>query len=202
MLDRASHTCNLCTEDACFCIFRRKDLWRYRIGLAPFCHGLITWPVYGGGLVPWRMQAQLGRTLRDEEQARDIHRGYAIEHHGDPSGVPVLDDTGFLKKVAVESLQKGGRGCQASAPARRWPFRRRHLRAGAKRAHRQGSDRQVLPIRQPPTNSGSTSTISSAPTTSAGASRHAKAPCSMSSPQNLDNRTKSSLSIRSSQGWD
>ena len=39
--------------------------------------------------MPRRMQALLGRTLLDEEQARDIRRGYAIEHHGDPSGVPV-----------------------------------------------------------------------------------------------------------------
>ena len=41
------------------------------------------------------MQALLGRTLLDE-QASDIRRGYAIEHHGDSSGVPVLDETGFL----------------------------------------------------------------------------------------------------------
>ena len=45
-----------------------------------------------------RMQALPGRTLWDQEKARDIRRDYVIEHRGDPSGVLVLDETGFLKK--------------------------------------------------------------------------------------------------------
>jgi SRSO17 transposase len=32
------------------------------------------------------------------EKARDICRDYVIERLGDPSGVLVLDETGFLKK--------------------------------------------------------------------------------------------------------
>ena len=45
-----------------------------------------------------RMRALPGRTLWDQEKARDIRRDYVIEHRGDPSGVLVLDETGFLKK--------------------------------------------------------------------------------------------------------
>jgi SRSO17 transposase len=51
---------------------------------------------YAGDPAPWRMQALLGRTGWDQEKARDICRDYVID--GDPSGVLVLDETGFLKK--------------------------------------------------------------------------------------------------------
>jgi SRSO17 transposase len=53
---------------------------------------------YAGDPAPWRMQALLGRTIWDQEKARDICRDYVMEHLGDPSGVLVLDETGFLKK--------------------------------------------------------------------------------------------------------
>jgi SRSO17 transposase len=53
---------------------------------------------YAGDPAPWRMQALLGRTIWDQEKARDICRDYVVEHLGDPSGVLVLDATGFLKK--------------------------------------------------------------------------------------------------------
>lgn len=53
---------------------------------------------YAGDPSPWRMQALLGRTHWDQEKARDICRDYVIERLGDPSGVLVLDETGFLKK--------------------------------------------------------------------------------------------------------
>ena len=51
-----------------------------------------------GDPAPWRMQALLGRTLWDQEKARDICRDYVIERLGDRAGVLVLDETGFLKK--------------------------------------------------------------------------------------------------------
>jgi len=47
---------------------------------------------------PWRMQALLGRSQWDCERMRDIVFDYASEALGDPSGVLVVDDTGFLKK--------------------------------------------------------------------------------------------------------
>ena len=53
---------------------------------------------YAGDGAPWRMQALLGRTMWDEEQARDICRDYVIERLGDPLGALVVDETGFLKK--------------------------------------------------------------------------------------------------------
>lgn len=53
---------------------------------------------YAGDPAPWRMPAPLGRTIWDQEKARDICRDYVIEHLGDPSGVLVLDETGLLKK--------------------------------------------------------------------------------------------------------
>ena len=59
---------------------------------------------YAGDPAPWRMQALLGRTIWDQEKARDICRDYVIEHLGDPSGVLVLDETGFLKKASSRRL--------------------------------------------------------------------------------------------------
>src|SRR6202023_2056836 len=53
---------------------------------------------YAGDAAPWRMQALLGRTLWDQEKARDICRDFVIERLGDPSGVLILDETGFVKK--------------------------------------------------------------------------------------------------------
>jgi SRSO17 transposase len=53
---------------------------------------------YAGDEAPWRMQAVLGRGFWDAERARDICRDYVVERLGDPSGVLVLDETGFLKK--------------------------------------------------------------------------------------------------------
>jgi SRSO17 transposase len=78
---------------------------RRQIGL--FLEGLIGgaerkngWQLaeYAGDPAPWRMQALLGRTLWDQEKARDLCRDYVIERLGDPSGVLVLDETGFVKK--------------------------------------------------------------------------------------------------------
>jgi SRSO17 transposase len=53
---------------------------------------------HAGDEAPWRMQAVLGRGFWDAEHARDICRDYVVERLGDPSGVLVLDETGFLKK--------------------------------------------------------------------------------------------------------
>jgi SRSO17 transposase len=53
---------------------------------------------HAGDEAPWRMQAVLGRGFWDAERARDICRDYVVERLGDPSGVLVLDETGFVKK--------------------------------------------------------------------------------------------------------
>ena len=91
-------------KDRIGCLFRRTEP-RQQIGL--LLEGLIGgaerkngWQLaeYAGDQAPWRMQALLGRTQWDQEKARDICRDYVIERLGDPSGVLVLDETGFLKK--------------------------------------------------------------------------------------------------------
>src|ERR1700687_4316299 len=53
---------------------------------------------YAGDAAPWRMQGLLGRTLWDQEKARDICRDFVIERLGDPSGVLILDATGCVQK--------------------------------------------------------------------------------------------------------
>src|SRR6516165_9602033 len=73
-------------------LFRRPEP-RRQIGL--YLDGLIGevdkkngWQLaeYAGDPAPWRMQALLGRTIWDQERARDICREYVIERLGDASG--------------------------------------------------------------------------------------------------------------------
>ena len=47
---------------------------------------------------PWRIQALLGRSHWDCELMRSIVFDYVVEALADPSGVLVVDETGFLKK--------------------------------------------------------------------------------------------------------
>jgi SRSO17 transposase len=80
---------------------------------------------YAGDAAPWRMQALLGRTLWDQEKARDICPDFVIERLGDPSGVLILDEIGFVKK-----------GSHSVGVARwAWSVWRRRHQADAKRAH-------------------------------------------------------------------
>jgi len=91
-------------KDRLGALFRRAEP-RRQVGL--LLEGLIGgadrkngWQLaeYVGDPAPWRMQALLGRTQWDQEKARDICRDYVAERLGDPFGVLVLDETGFLKK--------------------------------------------------------------------------------------------------------
>lgn len=47
---------------------------------------------------PYRMQSLLGRSSWDADALRDVVRDEVISALGDPSGVLVVDETGFLKK--------------------------------------------------------------------------------------------------------
>jgi len=47
---------------------------------------------------PWRMQALLGRSHWDADALRDEVRRYALDALADPSGVLIIDETGFVKK--------------------------------------------------------------------------------------------------------
>jgi hypothetical protein len=67
----------------------------------------------------------LGRTIWDQERARDICREYVIERLGEASGVLVVYETGFLKKgthsVGVARQYSGTAG---------WLARQRGMRRG------------------------------------------------------------------------
>src|SRR4029450_3290562 len=51
-----------------------------------------------GDARPWRTQRVLSHVLWDQDAARDLCRGYVIEHLGTADGVLIVDETGFLKK--------------------------------------------------------------------------------------------------------
>ena len=53
-----------------------------------------------GHQTPYRLQHLLGRAVWDEDAVRDELQRYVIESLGDPDGVLVVDETGFLKKGA------------------------------------------------------------------------------------------------------
>ena len=44
------------------------------------------------------MQRLLDAAAWDADGVRDDLRGYVVEHLGDPDGVLIVDETGFLKK--------------------------------------------------------------------------------------------------------
>jgi SRSO17 transposase len=53
-----------------------------------------------GDRSPYGVQHLLGRASWDAEQVRDDLRVYVVDHLGDPDGVLIVDETGFLKKGA------------------------------------------------------------------------------------------------------
>lgn len=67
-----------------------------------------------GDAVPDRMQRLNYRAAWDADQARDILRDYTREQLGDPEGVGILDETGFVKKgtcsVGVKRQYSGTAG--------------------------------------------------------------------------------------------
>ena len=67
-----------------------------------------------GDACPDRMQRLLYRAHWDAETARDRLRGYVVAHLGDPEGIGIVDETGFLKKgtcsVGVKRQYSGTAG--------------------------------------------------------------------------------------------
>ena len=51
-----------------------------------------------GDASPYGLQQFLYRATWDPDAVRDDLRGYVVEHLGDPQGILVVDETGFLKK--------------------------------------------------------------------------------------------------------
>lgn len=67
-----------------------------------------------GDTTPYGLQHLLGRAVWDANAVRDELRAYVVEHFGDPDGVLVVDETGFLKKgvksVGVKRQYSGTAG--------------------------------------------------------------------------------------------
>src|SRR5262249_8711218 len=85
----------------------RFTRWDARRRMGAYLRGLLSpverkngWQLVevNGDVTPYGVQHLLGRAVWDAEAVRDDLRGYVIEHLGAPSGVVVIDETGFLKK--------------------------------------------------------------------------------------------------------
>lgn len=84
--------------------FGRKDL---RLRAEGYLRGLMgrvqrknSWQLAEavGDATPHGIQRLLGRARWDADAVRDDLRAYVVEHLGDPGGVLIVDETGFLKK--------------------------------------------------------------------------------------------------------
>ena len=85
-------------------IFGRREL---RTSASAFIDGLLSGIARKTGWLmaeqaglkhPYRMQSLLGRSSWDADALRDVVRAEVIGSIGDPTGVLVVDETGFLKK--------------------------------------------------------------------------------------------------------
>ena len=67
-----------------------------------------------GDLSPANVQHFIGRAAWDADAVRDDLRAYVVEHLGQPDGVLIVDETGFLKKgdksVGVQRQYTGTAG--------------------------------------------------------------------------------------------
>ena len=72
-----------------------------------------------GDASPYGLQQFLYRATWDPDAVRDDLRAYVIEHLGDPQGILVVDETGFLKKgdksAGVQPQYSGAAGRTANA---------------------------------------------------------------------------------------
>ena len=72
-----------------------------------------------GDAAPYGLQQFLYRAVWDPEAVRDDLRAYVVEHLGDPKGVLVVDETGFLKNgtqsAGVQPRYRGTAGRTANA---------------------------------------------------------------------------------------
>jgi len=72
-----------------------------------------------GDATPYGVQQFLYRATWDPDAVRDDLREYVVEHLGDPQGVLVVDETGFLKKgdksAGVQPQYSGAAGRTANA---------------------------------------------------------------------------------------
>ena len=102
----------------------RARVREYVSGLAAGLERKNGWTLaeWAGEVSPDGMQRLLRRADWDVDGVRDDIRGYVVEQLGDPDGVLIADDTGFLKKGT------GPRACSGSIPGP--PGGRRTARSG------------------------------------------------------------------------
>jgi DDE superfamily endonuclease len=67
-----------------------------------------------GEAAPYGVQHLLGRATWEADEVRDDLRAYVVDHLGDPEGVLIVEETGFLKKgeqsVGVQRQYSGTAG--------------------------------------------------------------------------------------------
>ena len=87
----------------------RRQAGLYLEGLLSAVERKNGWQLAGhlGDARPWRTQRLLSHVQWDEEAARELCRGYVVEHLADREGVLIVDETGFLKKGHCGSSQAG-----------------------------------------------------------------------------------------------
>jgi SRSO17 transposase len=78
----------------------RRRARGYLLGLLSPLAGKNSWTIAeaAGDLTPDGMQRLLNDYRWDADKVRDDLRGYVAEHLGDPGGILIVDETGFLKK--------------------------------------------------------------------------------------------------------
>ena len=99
----------------------RQRVLAYRQGLLGSVERKNGWQLaeYAGDATPDGVQRLLAVYHWDADEVRDDLQGYVVEHLGDPGGVLVVDETGFLKQgqksVGVKPVQRhGGEGGELS----------------------------------------------------------------------------------------
>jgi len=83
----------------------RRRIGRFLRGLLSDAERKNGWQLaeQAGEPTPDGMQRLLYQARWDAEQVRDDLRRYVIEHLGDPGGVLVVDETGFVKKGSMSA---------------------------------------------------------------------------------------------------
>jgi SRSO17 transposase len=78
----------------------RRRVRGYLLGLLSPLDGKNSWTIAeaAGDDTPDGMQRLLNEYRWNADKVRDDLRGYVAEHLGDPDGVLIVDETGFLKK--------------------------------------------------------------------------------------------------------
>jgi len=97
----------------------RRRARLYLLGLLSGAERKNSWTIaeQAGDLSPDGMQRLLNFYAWDTDTVRDALRGYVLDRLGDPTGVVVADETGFLKKGSCSAgVQRHSFGDQPAWP--------------------------------------------------------------------------------------